>query len=50
MSACLPSGGVHDDRAVKTYVVGIFDNEFFPPSLLDVVFELDAERAVVPRV
>ena len=50
MSACLPSGGVHDDCAVKTYVVGIFDNEFFPPSLLDVVFELDAERAVVPRV
>lgn len=34
MSACLPSGGVHDDCAVKTYVVWIFDNEFFHQACL----------------
>ena len=50
MSACLPSGRVHNDCAVKSHVVGIFDDEFLPPSLLDVVFHLHAERAVVPRV
>lgn len=50
MSACLPSGGVHNDCAVETYVVGAFDDEFFPPSLLDIVFHRNTERAVVPRV
>ena len=50
MSAGLPSGGVHNDCAVKTYVVGAFDDEFFPPSLFDVVFHCNTEGAVVPRI
>lgn len=50
MSAGLPSGRVHDDCAVKPNVVGVFHHKFLPPSLLDVVFHLHAERAVVPRV
>lgn len=50
MSACLPSGRVHNDCAVKSHVVGIFDDEFLPPGLFDIVFHLHAERAVVPRV
>ena len=50
MTARLPRGRVHNDCAVKAYVVGIFHDEFFPPGLLDIVLELNAERAVVPRV
>lgn len=50
MTACLPRCRVHNYCAVKSDVVGIFNHEFLPPSLLDVVFELNAERAVVPRV
>lgn len=50
MTACLPRCRVHNYCAVKSDVIGIFNHKFLPPSLLDVVFELNAERAVVPRV
>ena len=45
-----PNLGVHKNSRVKTYVVGILLNKLFPPSALDVVFHLNAERTVVPRV
>ena len=45
-----PSLGVHDDRAVKTHVIAALLHELLPPSLLYVVLELYAKRAVVPRV
>ena len=41
---------VHQDRGIQTDVIGILLHEFLPPGALDVVFQLDAERAVVPRV
>ena len=50
MSRCYPCLGVHNNCAVKTYVIGRFLNEFLPPSLFNVVFELYAERTVIPRV
>ena len=46
----LPRAGVHEDCAVYARVVGVFLHEFFPPRLFDVVFELYAQRTVVPRV
>ena len=45
-----PHLGIHQDRGVKPHVIGIFLHEFFPPGALDVVLQLDPERAVVPGV
>ena len=45
-----PNVGIHENRAVETRVEGVFLNEFFPPSALDIVFEFYAERTVVPGV
>ena len=45
-----PSLGVHDDGRIQTNVVRAFLHEFLQPSLLDVVLELNAQRAVVPAV
>ena len=45
-----PHLGVHQDRGVKSHIIGIFLHEFFPPGALDVVLELHPERAVVPGV
>ena len=50
VAACDPYVGVHQDRAVDAGVERIFLHEFLPPRALDVVFELDAERTVVPCV
>ena len=41
---------VHEDRAVQTDIVRIGLHEEMPPCLFDVVFELNAERAVVPCI
>ena len=41
---------IHDNGRVKTDVVRAFLHEFLEPRLFDVVFELNAERAVVPAV
>ena len=45
-----PSLRVHEDCGVKSYVVGIFLNKFFPPCFFNVVFKLGAKRAVVPCI
>ena len=45
-----PGLGVHDDCGVQTHVVAALLHELLPPSLLDVVLELNAQGAVVPRV
>ena len=50
MAGSYPNLGVHKDRGVKTYVIGAFLNECFPPSAFYVVFEFNTERAVVPGV
>ena len=45
-----PGLRVHEDGGVKADVVVGLLNELFPPGALYVVFELHAERAVVPRI
>ena len=45
-----PYFAVHQDGRVQTDVVLALLNEFLPPGALDVVFEFNAQRAVVPRV
>ena len=45
-----PGLGVHDDGGVEADVVGAFLHELFQPCLLDIVLELDAQRAVVPAI
>ena len=45
-----PGLGVHKDGGVQTHVIGVFLNEFLPPSPLDVVLQLRAQGAVVPGV
>jgi hypothetical protein len=39
---------MHDDGSIETDHVGTALNEFPPPHPLDLVLELDTERAVVP--
>ena len=50
MSRSNPCLWVHEDSGVKTYVVLVLLNELFEPCLLDVVFELNAQRTVVPCI
>ena len=38
---------MHQDRAIEAHDVVPHLDDIFPPGLFDVVFELDAERAVV---
>ncbi len=45
-----PSLRIHENRAVEAHVVGAFLHEFAPPRALHVVFELNAQRAVVPCI
>ena len=44
-----PGLRVHQDRGVETDVIGAFLNEFLPPGVADVVFELAAETDRSPR-
>ena len=50
MSGSYPCLRIHEDSCVKTYVIFILLDEFFPPCFFDVVFQLRAERTVVPCV
>ena len=50
MAGSHPDLRVHEDRGVEPDVVGVFLHELLPPCALDVVFQLHAERAVVPGV
>ena len=45
-----PDLAVHQNRAVQARVIGGFLNEFLPPRALDVVLELHAEGAEIPRI
>ena len=45
-----PGAGVHENGAVHARVVGIFLHKLFPPRLFDVVFQLHAQRAVIPCI
>ena len=45
-----PGLRVHQDRGVEADVVAVLLNELLPPGALDVVFQLHAQRAVVPGV
>ena len=45
-----PGLGVHQDGGVQTHVVIGLLYELFQPRLLDVIFELHTQRAVVPGV
>ena len=44
----LPDAGVHQDGGVEALDVVALAHHRIPPALLDVVLQLDAERAVVP--
>ena len=50
VAGCLPDARVHQDAGVEADHVAPALDEGPPPELLDVVLELDAERAVVPGV
>ena len=50
MAAGHPGLGVHEDGGVLTHVVGVLLHELLPPGLFDVVLQLHAKGAVVPRV
>ena len=50
MAGSDPNLGVHDDCAVEADIVLALLHKALPPRALDVVFELNAERAVIPRV
>ena len=45
-----PNLTVHQNRAVDADVVLVLLHELLPPRALDVVLELNAQRAVIPRV
>jgi len=45
-----PGLGVHQYGGVKADVILIFLHEFLPPGFFDVIFQLGAQRAVVPGV
>src|SRR6267143_4822557 len=48
VAARLPDHRVHEDRGVQPHHLVALMHEVAPPDALDVVLELDAERAVVP--
>ena len=50
MSGCHPSLGIHEDRGIKAHVKLILADELLSPSVLDIIFKLNAERAVIPGV
>jgi hypothetical protein len=50
MARCNPGLRIHQNCGIKANVKLVFLNEFFAPSAFDVVFQLNAERAVIPGV
>ena len=50
VSGRFPRACIHQNSTIYPRVVGIFLYEFLPPSFLDVIFQLYAQRTVVPRV
>ena len=45
-----PGLRVHDDGGIEAHIVGALLHELLQPCLLDVVLELDTQRAVVPAI
>ena len=45
-----PGLRIHDDGCIQAHVVGALLHELLQPCFLDVVLELDAQRAVIPAV
>ena len=41
---------IHENGGVEADIIRVFLDEFFPPGFFNVVFQLDAERTVVPGV
>ncbi len=49
MPAGLPDRAIHDDRSIHADHVLAFTNVPAPPKVLEVAFEFDSERAVIPK-
>ena len=49
VSARFPRRVVHEDRRVETYDIVVELRHLFPPRVLNIAFEFDAERPVIPR-
>ena len=45
-----PGLGVHQDGGIQSDIIGVLLDKFLPPGALDVVLQLDTQRAVVPGV
>ena len=50
MPRSLPCARIHQNGAIYARIMGIFLYEFFPPRLFDVIFQLHAQRTVVPGI
>ena len=50
MSGCHPSLRIHQNGAVQPHIIRTFLDEFFPPRVFDIVFQLHAQRTVVPSI
>ena len=50
MAGSDPDLRIHQDSAVETDIVLAFLNETLPPKLFNIIFKLNAERTVIPRV
>ncbi len=50
VTACNPCAGIHKDCRIKPEVEFGLLNELLPPRALDVIFEFNTERTVIPRV
>ena len=50
MAAGHPDLPVHQNGAVKPHIIFAFLHKFLPPRALDIVFEFDAQRAIIPGV
>ena len=50
VTGCHPCLRIHDNGGIQSHVIRGFLDELFPPCTLDVVFQLYAQRTVVPGV
>ena len=50
MSGCYPGLGIHENRTVNSYIIGIFHDEFLPPCLFYIVLQFHTKVTVIPGV
>ena len=50
VARCDPDPGIHQNGGVKPDVVGRFLHKLLPPGAFHIVFQLNAERTIVPGV